>query len=679
MGQHTSLRAELRTSSTTGDANAADQSTQGAKKPAKNAMWGKLGSMVAPHAAHEPKDALDLIVALQGEDKYSLSAMAAKRQSKLTEKARAMDTGEGADDAPPAAEAVEPDAAEPPDAEEVAKDVQVKMPDTPLEQILAVQQMGWEVGITDIRVLHPCVLDMMLGRFHKSHELKHRHRKKMMLVQANPVAFIEESAKNAEAQYRALSEKARLRLAELTSQLEQERSTQEFRSAVLSINLHRPVFLPPVMPTEIHQRGHYVEVDNKEEKPAWRLDESVFVQRKKDADSRDYFDNDRLMLRQFNTDFDRVKAKSRFKRMVARDDAGIMGDPKQLERELKEIYNELIAYQYKRLLRSAFTYYSCYGGSTSSGSMLEMSLVQFHKFCQDCNIPDNRTCKSTDLDTMFISTNFEEESNTQESDANDDNALCRFEFLEIIVRIAFGKYIYSKEMKDASDSVARLMSECIEANLPPEAKIDPDIFRRNRFYKAEVEAVLLNHWDLLQSVFKVYKARDRTKYFWVEHWFAFLESLDLLGDHTGLDKHTAKLIFCYSQMAVADELKRRQRAVSILFFDFLECLGRLAEVISPPTKEQLEKAFAMSPVSATTPTLVWEYYQRVKQGTMSPIRRASGGLCAEPTRCLGDKLAQLMEVMVVGLKAAWGGNAIGQMVMRMNKMAMLLSGGIEMG
>jgi hypothetical protein len=75
-----------------------------------------------------------------------------------------------------------------------------------------------------------------------------------------------------------------------------------------------------------------------------------------------------------------------------------------------------------------------------------MSLFQFIKFTQDCGIVDNKStgCKASDLDTIFISTNFEEDAGTQESDANDDNALCRFEFLEIIVRAAFGKYITSK-------------------------------------------------------------------------------------------------------------------------------------------------------------------------------------------------------------------------------------------
>lgn len=40
--------------------------------------------------------------------------------------------------------------------------------------------------------------------------------------------------------------------------------------------------------------------------------------------------------------------------------------------------------------------------------------------------------------------NFEEESETAEAEANDDDAMMRFEFMEGIVRAAFGKYIASK-------------------------------------------------------------------------------------------------------------------------------------------------------------------------------------------------------------------------------------------
>ena len=48
-----------------------------------------------------------------------------------------------------------------------------------------------------------------------------------------------------------------------------------------------------------------------------------------------------------------------------------------------------------------------------------------------------------------------------------------------------------------------------------------------------------------------------------------------------------KLIFAWSQMLVTDELKRRKRAVGLMFFDFIEALARLADFISPPSMEHL--------------------------------------------------------------------------------------------
>lgn len=36
-----------------------------------------------------------------------------------------------------------------------------------------------------------------------------------------------------------------------------------------------------------------------------------------------------------------------------------------------------------------------------------------------------------------------------------------------------------------------------------------------------------------QAMFKVYKARDRTKFFTIEHWAALLEAARMLGPHTG--------------------------------------------------------------------------------------------------------------------------------------------------
>ena len=64
----------------------------------------------------------------------------------------------------------------------------------------------------------------------------------------------------------------------------------------------------------------------------------------------------------------------------------------------------------------------------------------FVNFCNVCKIIDEKTCKTSDIDTAFIATNFE----IEDMDDNPDRALQRFEFIEILYRIADVKYIQTK-------------------------------------------------------------------------------------------------------------------------------------------------------------------------------------------------------------------------------------------
>ena len=101
-------------------------------------------------------------------------------------------------------------------------------------------------------------------------------------------------------------------------------------------------------------------------------------------------------------------------------------------------------------------------------------------------------------------TNFEEGvSGAVEDDANDDDALMQFELYEVLVRLAFAKFIQSKEMSDASDAVDRLMDEFVLPNLPAEALVDPNEFRFTRLYNEDVEALLEEWHPFTEAVFKV--------------------------------------------------------------------------------------------------------------------------------------------------------------------------------
>lgn len=71
----------------------------------------------------------------------------------------------------------------------------------------------------------------------------------------------------------------------------------------------------------------------------------------------------------------------------------------------------------------------------------------------------------------------------------------------------------------------------------------------------------------------MFKAKNQSRYFWIEHWKALLEGCQILGKN-GLSALDARLLFAWSQGVVKDELRRRQRAVSLMYFDFVE--------VSPP-------------------------------------------------------------------------------------------------
>lgn len=73
----------------------------------------------------------------------------------------------------------------------------------------------------------------------------------------------------------------------------------------------------------------------------------------------------------------------------------------------------------------------------------DMRMVAFGNFLKKAGVYDNKFTQSI-ADTLFVATNYE----VNDNENNDDNALMRTEFLEILVRVAqakFDQYIKSGE------------------------------------------------------------------------------------------------------------------------------------------------------------------------------------------------------------------------------------------
>lgn len=93
----------------------------------------------------------------------------------------------------------------------------------------------------------------------------------------------------------------------------------------------------------------------------------------------------------------------------------------------------------------------------------------------------------------------------------------------------------------------------------------------------------------------------------------------------------------------------------------------------------MDEYFAVNgPPTGPNASRLYDYYNCVGS-TSSEYRRASGYLCATPTRPLHEKFSGIMELLYEGLKPLWGGTSKEQLVDRMRKMASRLSGGIELG
>ena len=63
----------------------------------------------------------------------------------------------------------------------------------------------------------------------------------------------------------------------------------------------------------------------------------------------------------------------------------------------------------------------------TSESVMMMTMTQWMAFCTEAGILNNskRGCHVSDLQNIFVAVNFEEESDTQEADVNDDDAMMR--------------------------------------------------------------------------------------------------------------------------------------------------------------------------------------------------------------------------------------------------------------
>lgn len=169
----------------------------------------------------------------------------------------------------------------------------------------------------------------------------------------------------------------------------------------------------------------------------------------------------------------------------------------------------------------------------------------------------------TDIDRIFIATNFEEE----DLEENDDNSLCRFEFLEIIARMAKTKFYGKGVCNTVHESCSKLIKEYIIPNTTE--RMDNHEFREQVLWTLEVDDLIKANLAGIQSLYKKFatNGRQRQRLLKKDDVLALLaaagERASRLGEihgqsvqmNTPMNQNMVVYAYSLSKMSIADEMK----------------------------------------------------------------------------------------------------------------------------
>lgn len=204
-------------------------------------------------------------------------------------------------------------------------------------------------------------------------------------------------------------------------------------------------------------------------------------------------------------------------------------------------------------LKEVFWQCACHYGNPP-----DIGKREFGLFCQTAKIYDNNITSGI-VDTYFKAANFEE----IDQDQNDDNSLCRFEFLEMCVRIAKGKYIDFGNYTSLSEATEKFIKTYIipmEVNLFPYTR-----FRTEHLYTNEVNDLLqvnlagiLRIYDSIAAIKGVKHNRN-----FVEVFSTKVPTIDQVlnafaGRIPDIDDKMILRAFYFSKMTVAEETTRSE-------------------------------------------------------------------------------------------------------------------------
>ena len=178
-----------------------------------------------------------------------------------------------------------------------------------------------------------------------------------------------------------------------------------------------------------------------------------------------------------------------------------------------------------------------------------------------------------DVDRTFVAANYEE----VDLDQNDDNSLCRYELLEMVARMAKVKYQDKGHCSTVSEATERLLQDFI---IPNSGEHMPwQQFRDDRLWTLECDDLFKANMSSIHALYALVKARPQT---------AAVRHLDMadciwLFNQVGFGgpeyEKMVATAYTLSKMTIVDDMADFQNYHDMLPVEFIEFLGRAADLI----------------------------------------------------------------------------------------------------
>ncbi len=339
---------------------------------------------------------------------------------------------------------------------------------------------------------------------------------------------------------------------------------------------------------------------------AWRLETSVWAERRRWADSGAFWDTEVSMRRALEADLAVARTGGGLDRLVCRhhlpthqaaQKAGKGGAPAWMVESLLEQVKAAL-WKHHEMLYVTFDIYAAVG----SGDFTHISINGFKQLLDDVEWIEARAdgLSAGIWDGLFVAINSVETVKAAGDQYNHKKGLNRQEFLSFVVRAAILRHINHGTLSDVPEAIEQLVARDL---LPKVQSLHPGLAPANDFrdlacYTEATHNVIKQYTPALKNVYQCYaigkgdvgdKLHDR-KLLGLDEWQELLDDLGWLDSQFG--ERLAGWCFLLSRMRVGveAELKGSAKLLQLSYEDWLEALVRVAVSKALPTDAECEQA-----------------------------------------------------------------------------------------